>query len=399
MSIDGGSSVSDSIVVTVNALPPAPTISENAGVLTTGSVSGNQWFYNGSQISNANAQNYSATQDGDYTVMFTDGNSCSSVSTTYSYSVTVNTPIPVITSNGSLTICQGDSVMLTCSTANSYLWSTAATTQSIIVKTNGTYSVSIDGGAAVSNPTIVTVHTLPTVTTVSSPSSAAVCIGNSISLSGSGNALSYAWTGPITITNAQPFTPTAIGNSTFTVTGTAANNCTNTATRVVSVLQRPTVGVIVNPYSASVCEGSSVTLTGTGATTYTWSGGITNGVSFVPTTLGVRSYTVTGTSNSCTNTATQSITVNNCIGGIGIIEASTSVQEIKIYPNPNNGLFKIEVKNSIISRIIIVNLLGEIIYESTDQNLEFDLSSQPKGTYFVEVFLQDRIVHQKLIIQ
>ena len=51
-----------------------------------------------------------------------------------------------------------------------------------------------------------------------------------------------------------------------------------------------------------VCAGTSVTLSGAGASSYVWTNGVSNGVSFVPA-LGTVSYTVTGTdANGCQNT-------------------------------------------------------------------------------------------------
>jgi gliding motility-associated-like protein len=69
------------------------------------------------------------------------------------------------------------------------------------------------------------------------------------------------------------------------------------------------VVVTVNPLpvvfagnNVIVCEGSTVTLTGSGANTYTWNPVISNGIAFIPT-LGTTTYTVTGTSAAgCINT-------------------------------------------------------------------------------------------------
>lgn len=73
----------------------------------------------------------------------------------------------------------------------------------------------------------------------------------------------------------------------------------------ISVL--PTVSFTGN---TSVCQGNPTTLSGTGAVSYSWTGGITNGVAFTPGSSS--SYTVTGTgSNGCTNTATANVTVNS----------------------------------------------------------------------------------------
>jgi hypothetical protein len=62
----------------------------------------------------------------------------------------------------------------------------------------------------------------------------------------------------------------------------------------------------------SVCAGTSITLTGSGANTYTWTDGLNtpnNGIAFIPTTTAT--YTVTGTDgNGCTGTSSITVTVN-----------------------------------------------------------------------------------------
>jgi hypothetical protein len=111
------------------------------------------------------------------------------------------------------------------------------------------------------------------------------------------------WTGGVT--NGVAFNPTV--TAIYTVTGTAATGCTNTASRQITVNNLPTV--IANVTNSVVCLGQSTILSGSGATSYTWTGGITNGVAFTPTATA--NYTVTGTgANGCTNKATRQITVN-----------------------------------------------------------------------------------------
>ena len=62
--------------------------------------------------------------------------------------------------------------------------------------------------------------------------------------------------------------------------------------------------------SSVICNGQATTLNGTGANTYTWTGGVTNAVAFNPTVT--TNYVVTGTSTltSCTNTAAATVSVN-----------------------------------------------------------------------------------------
>ena len=71
----------------------------------------------------------------------------------------------------------------------------------------------------------------------------------------------------------------------------------------------PTVGSTVS--NSVICRGNSTTLNGTGANTYVWTGGVTNGTAFSPTTT--ITYTVTGTStvSGCSNTAVNTVTVNS----------------------------------------------------------------------------------------
>lgn len=60
----------------------------------------------------------------------------------------------------------------------------------------------------------------------------------------------------------------------------------------------------------TICEGTTVTLSGTGATVYNWSDGIINAVAFQPP-AGTINYIVTGTSaNGCTDTDTVTVVVN-----------------------------------------------------------------------------------------
>ena len=157
------------------------------------------------------------------------------------------------------------------------------------------------GGCADSIMTInATINPLPTVTASSTAS--AVCAGNSVTLTG-GGATSYTWDN--SVTDGVSFVPAS--TITYMVTGTDANGCSNTATTTVTVNPLPTV--TANSTSSAVCAGNSVTLTGGGATSYTWDNSVMDGVSFVPAST--ITYMVTGMDgNGCTNTASTTVTVN-----------------------------------------------------------------------------------------
>ena len=73
--------------------------------------------------------------------------------------------------------------------------------------------------------------------------------------------MTYAWDSGVT--DGIAFTPTT--TATYTVTATDANGCTDTDQVDVTVNALPTIDAGVD---IAICEGGSVTLTASGASTY-----------------------------------------------------------------------------------------------------------------------------------
>ena len=77
--------------------------------------------------------------------------------------------------------------------------------------------------------------------------------------------------------------------------------------------------------------------------------------------------------------------------------------EVVIFPNPNSGRFTITSNNKM-KEIALCNVLGEIIYRqqniSDNTKQEVDVSSLPKGIYFVKITeMNATIVNKKIILQ
>lgn len=68
-------------VVTVHPLPPVPTITQLGNSLQSNAQNGNQWFFNGVPLPSDTNQTCAITQTGNYSVVVTDINGCSSSST------------------------------------------------------------------------------------------------------------------------------------------------------------------------------------------------------------------------------------------------------------------------------------------------------------------------------
>lgn len=75
--VTGSPATSNAVTMTINAVPAQPTISQNGFVLTSSSATGNQWYLNGVIIPGATGQTYTATANGNYTVVVTTSG-CSS---------------------------------------------------------------------------------------------------------------------------------------------------------------------------------------------------------------------------------------------------------------------------------------------------------------------------------
>lgn len=75
--VQGNPATSQNFIAMVDPVPATPSITQNGFVLTSSSATGNQWYLNGNPISGATGQSYTATQNGNYSVVVTQNN-CSS---------------------------------------------------------------------------------------------------------------------------------------------------------------------------------------------------------------------------------------------------------------------------------------------------------------------------------
>ena len=168
-----------------------------------------------------------------YQVMIIDANTCEHLD-----SVRVDVlPDPVFSVNGPLQICQNDSVVLTASGGNSYLWSPsngldnptiAEPKVSPAVTTD--YEVTITGnacgGTSATLQTRVMVLPLPVVTATSSND--IDCSYDRSRLDATG-ARTYSWTPSATLNNASVHNPVAMPKitTTYIVEGTDRSGCTS----------------------------------------------------------------------------------------------------------------------------------------------------------------------------
>jgi len=292
-----------SVSVTVNALPTVTATSTGSSVcsgtsvtLTGGGATSYAW-----DNSVVDGTAFVITGTTTYNVVGTDANGCTN---TASVSVAVNASPTVTASSTSSSVCSGTSVTLTGGGATTYAWDNSVIDGTAFVPT-GTTTYNVVGtdvnGCTNTASISISVNGIPIVT-ASSDALGSICSGTQITLTG-GGALTYTWDN--SVIDGVAFASTI--TTTYNVIGADINGCTNTASVTVSVNASPTV--TASSTSSSVCSGTSVTLTGGGATTYVWDNSVIDGSAFIP--AGTTTYNVVGTDlNGCSNTASVSVSVN-----------------------------------------------------------------------------------------
>jgi hypothetical protein len=232
---------------------------------------------------------------------------------------------------------------------------------------------------------------------VSAGTDLSMCIGDTVTISGSG-ATTYQWSPTSGLedpmagtTNAYPATTTA-----YTLSGTDATGCTGQDTLTITVFELPSV----------VIQELNDTLFTAQGLVYQWylNGTVLSGDTayFLATPLS-GNYTVLVTdSNNC-----QSLSDPYPYSHIGValLEGPNAVS---IYPNPNRGSFTIEVPAAHkygIQEITLTDVLGRQVYQKrVEENSAatyqqgLNVGYLPRGTYIAAINIGPEKVFSKIII-
>jgi gliding motility-associated-like protein len=172
-----------------------------------------------------------------------------------------------------------------------------------------------------------------------------VCVGAEVSFSSDITGINYVWNlgGGATPNDYNGPNFQTISNVVFNAEGTyiitlsvESDCCGPSAPATLEVVVVPAPEVTVTPATSSICVGADVTLTADGAISYEWSTNqFTASITVAPTTLGINTYTVVGTSDlGCRSdavVATVDVTDNPIIdieGDNGICVGETTVLTI-----------------------------------------------------------------------
>jgi hypothetical protein len=163
-----------------------------------------------------------------------------------------------------------------------------------------------------------------------------------------------------------------------------------------------------NIINQTLCSGASATLSAVGSGTINWystpssTTSLGSGTNFITPTLTAGTYTYYAEATTCTNSARTQITltVNVCTG----VYSNSSIEDysVIIYPNPNYGVFKIQIENEIKNgQIILINSIGQNVYEQTvRQGINNINTTELSSGLYNYILLSDKqkIIYGKLVV-
>ncbi len=247
---------------------------------------------------------------------------------------------PTISASGSTTlVCPGKTVTLTSSAGTTYLWSTSATSQSIVVSTAGNYTVKVTNAAGCQSASSVA-----TVVTYN------VC--------------------------AKP-----TGLATSNITATAAKLSWTAVTCAVGYQYEYRVKGTI-PYMVGQVTGINKTITGlTAGTTYQWR--VVTGCKINPDTITSNGYT-----NGSEFTTLSAAFAGN-VGGGALDAKMHKGLTASVMPNPARSIATVKVNNATgLIYIKLTDLTGKLIWQSkasAQNGFDIDVSRLAQGSYMILV--------------
>lgn len=270
---------SNHITVVVNPLPsvaisaPAGTsFCANDSILIRASGDPSyvyQWMRNGQALANANADTVWATLAGNYQIVATDTNSCSTIAGPVNLQQ-IPLPNSILSSSGPTAFCVGDSLVLSAQpqSGSLYQWFRNGvllpdTSHRLSITQAGSYRLRTTNALGCTDSsllTTVTVHPLPSASiNPSGPTN--LCTGDTLLLNGNTGPFTYQW-----LANGSPI-PGAIqsqllvsGNGAYQLVVTSATGCRDTSESAILQLLSPPNAQISNDNPLQACPGDSVQL-------------------------------------------------------------------------------------------------------------------------------------------
>lgn len=412
---------------TVTGAPQNGGCSEAAVSLGTnatagsGTVTGYQWYYNGSPAASGGSATYSADQTGSYYVQVTNSNNCSASSAPVQLTIGA---LPTATITGDAAVCAPDAASLSVTATGGagnvvgYHWNLNgeeipnAQGTSYSASESGSYSVTVNNSLGCSNTSGAFDVAVNSVPVVSVSGDDTYCVGTTANLvanvtsAGTGAISSYQWFyNGEAIEGGDSQAITSIGEGSYSVVVTNSSDCSATSSSLdISELDAPTASFTYSDDNGTV----SFTNASVNAQNSSWNFGDGSPVSDASNPVyayqedGIYDVVLTVTNACGTDTDTQEL--NIIIIGVDEVK-NTAV--ITVYPNPASSAItvKYESHSGNLLNWSLVDVTGRTILGSagvTANQLSskmIDLSGVAKGNYTFVIVDGISTVKKNIVVQ
>lgn len=210
-------------------------------------------------------------------------------------------------------------------------------------------------------------------------------------------------------------TLTSSGGSSLTINATLPANANGTAYRIrvtasdpastgtdnggdLAIHPLPTINVTTIPVDGVICEGESITMTASGAATYSWTPTVSNPTdpSVTASPLVSTIYTVTGTTlEGCSADGFVQVGVEDCAD---LQDADKTV--FQLFPNPASANVQlIYTEESAVQSVEVRDMNGRIVFTSTEAVESIDVRPFTAGVYLLRVATSEGISTQQFVRQ
>ncbi|BDS14241.1 T9SS type A sorting domain-containing protein [Aureispira anguillae] len=335
---------------------------------------------------------------GTYTVTVSDANGCNDTSM-----VTISEPTAVaatatVNNNASCNDNNDGSATATATGgtgAYSFVWSNGLSVATATGLGAGTYTVTVSDANGCSDTSMVTISEPTAVVATTTLNSNVSCNGNNdgsatATAAGGAGAHSFVWSNGSSVATA-----TGLGAGTYTVTVSDANGCSDTS--MITIVEP--IALAVNITDNGDGTATATTTGGVASYSYQWDAAAGNQTTAIATGLvhnGTYGVTVTD-ANGCTSTASVVINI------VGVQDLST-LAEFKVLPNPNTGLFQIQVsfEEAKETKVSLTNVLGQVLqaynYSDASFTIPVDIQEEAAGVYFVVLEMDNQRIVKKVVV-
>ena len=344
----------------------------------------------------ANTQTVSLNAGGTYSVTVTNSFGCTEADT-----ITItHGQQPTVALGPDQLLCNGQSITLDAGNPGStYLWSTAANTQTINVTTPGVYiAVVIDPVGCEGSDTISITGSL---LNVDLGPAQTICGNGGVILNAGNPGQSYAWSNGGTT---QAIFVSTAGTYTVTVTDQQGCNATdniqvNSVPGINAGITGPATGTLFQPVNFSDASSPN-------PISWLWrfGDGITSTQQNPQHTyqaFGVFTVTLIVSDGQCQDTTTSTIDINNVVS----LEDELGATAFDLYPNPSSDVFTLFI--SLVKRkdmtVEVYDLNGRRVFADQQRAVQeykqdISLGAFSKGIYLLKVQAEGAVVYRKLVL-